>query len=53
MVEKVEDIESKIRLVKRPKEFQGSIGDSVALKQIMEAIVALIDDGKARSNVCA
>lgn len=51
MIEKVEDIDSKIRLVKRPKNFQKSIGDSLVLKQIMEAIEEVIDGGEAMGHV--
>jgi predicted glycosyltransferase len=38
MIETQEDVESKIRLVKRHKGTEKNIGDSVALKQIMIAI---------------
>lgn len=52
MIEKVEDVDSKIRLVKRPKDFHKSIDDRLALQQIMEAIVEVIDGSKVVDNVC-
>lgn len=39
MIETLEDVESKIRLVKRRKGTEENFGDSLALKQIMTAIV--------------
>jgi uncharacterized protein len=53
MVEKVEDVESKIRLVKRSKGCQKGIGDRGALKQIMEAIVEVINGSEAIGNARA
>jgi len=44
MIETQEDVESKIRLVKRPKGTEASFGDSLALKQIMTAIGEVIED---------
>ena len=43
MIETQEDVESKIRLVKRRKGTEGSFGDSLALKQIMIAIEEVLD----------
>ena len=44
MIENQEDVESKIRLVKRRKGTEENIGDSLALKQIMAAIGEVIED---------
>ncbi|OAI47838.1 hypothetical protein AYO43_03985 [Nitrospira sp. SCGC AG-212-E16] len=44
MIETQEDVESKIRLVKRRKKPEENFGDSVALKQIMTAIGEVIED---------
>jgi len=44
MIESHEDVESKIRLVKRRKGTEENIGDSLALKQIMTAIREVIED---------
>ena len=44
MIETQEDVESKIRLVKRRKGTEEHIGDSLALKQIMTAIGEVIED---------
>ena len=44
MIETHEDVESKIRLVKRRKGIKESFGDSLALKQIMTAIGEVIED---------
>jgi uncharacterized protein len=52
MIEKVEDVNSKIHVVKRKKDFQKSIDDRLALKQIMEAIMEVIDGSKVVGNVC-
>jgi hypothetical protein len=43
MIETQEDVESKIRLVKRRKGTEESFGDSLALKQIMIAIEEVLD----------
>jgi predicted glycosyltransferase len=43
MIETREDVESKIRLVKRRKGTEESFGDSLALKQIMIAIEEVLD----------
>lgn len=43
MIETEKDVESKIRLVKRPKGTEEHFGDSLALKQIMSAIGEAID----------
>lgn len=51
MIEQVEEVDSKIRLVKRSKDFQKSVGERLALKQIMEAIVGVIDASNASGNV--
>jgi len=44
MIETQEDVELKIRLVKRRKGSEENIGDSLALKQIMTAIGEVIAD---------
>ena len=44
MIETQEDVESKIRLVKRRKGIKESLGESLALKQIMTAIGEVIED---------
>jgi predicted glycosyltransferase len=44
MIETQEDVESKIRLVKRRKGTEESFGDSLALKQIMIAIEEVLDN---------
>lgn len=46
MIETQEDVESKIRLVKRRKGAEECFGDSLALKQIMTAIGEVIEDRK-------
>jgi predicted glycosyltransferase len=44
LIETQQDVESKIRLVKRPKETKENVGASLALSQIMAAIGEVIED---------
>lgn len=44
MIETQADVESRVRLVKRPKKMERGIGDRMALKQIMTAIQEVVTD---------